>query len=812
MNVFDIIKEKILIFDGAMGTEIVKYRKGVSELPNDFLNLKEPELIEKIHSQYIESGADVIETNTFNSNPIVLSKLSKESYLDDLNKKAVEIAKFAAKKYNRKIFICASIGPLDISLSLGSKYSFDEVKNAYIKQLEILFKSGVDFAIFETSHDMINLKAGICGAYEIFGKNKLPVIASVTLDSNGLILSGHDIKSVYSNLSHFDLIALGINCSTGPLEMRDFIKTLSEISHFPTFIMPNAGFPDENGNYNISEMDFARTIKDYSIKGYVNIAGGCCGTDPKHIKALSLSLSNIKPRIVNKEKRFSVSNKIAIFEDDIEKPFLVAERLNTLGSKKFKEMVINSDLNGIISLAKEQQKKGAHILDISFINPERNELDDIKKNLPAIASNIRIPLMIDSTNIKSFELAAKLSGAKIILNSVNFENGNDNSLKAIELNRKYGSLVTFGLIDESKSIAFDFEKKMKIFERAKDFFLKNGLPKEDLIFDPLVFPIASSSYNKSALDTLKAVEEINRNGFKTILGISNVSFGLNPLSRKYLNSVFLYLAIKRGLTFAIVNILEKIPYALIDKEIRDICEEIILEGKTETIKTLNEKTSLKKEIKETTIIKKEEEMLKDFIINGGGEIESVINLLLKKYAPGEIINSIIIPAMNTVGEKFSKGEYIVTEVLSSASVSQRAIDLLKPHIKKVSFKKYKLLIATVKGDVHDIGKNLVSIIFESNGYDIIDLGTKVEPEVIVDKAISTKPDFIGLSGLLARSSEYMIETALKLKEKNLSIPLILGGAALSKNFVNIKIKPIYKNSFYAKDAIEGVRIANTIKK
>ena len=812
MEILDILKERIIIFDGAMGTEIVKYKNKLLDLPNDFLNIEDPQLVEKIHLSYIENGADVIETNTFNSNSIVLSRFSKQDYVDELNKKAVEIAKSAISKADRKIFICGSIGALDISLSLGSKYSFDDVKEAYIKQMKVLFENGVDFVIFETACDFLNLKAGIVGAYELFGGGRLPVIASVTLDSNGLMLSGHDIRSVYSNLSHFDLIALGINCSTGPLEMKTSIKTLSEISHFPLIIMPNAGFPDENGIYTLSPENFSSTIKEYALNGYVNIAGGCCGTEPSHIKILSKNLSNIKPRSFYRNKKFSISHKITIFEDEIEKPFLCAERLNTLGSKKFKEMVLKSDYDGILSLAKQQLNKGAHLLDISFINPERNEIDDVKEYLSIISSNVRLPIMIDSTNIEVFELASKISGSKIIINSVNFENGDEKVFKVVELAKKYGFLIVCGLIDESKNIPFEFKKKIEIFERAKKFFIRLGFPTNSIIFDPLVFPIASVSYSKSAYDTLLAVERISKEGFKTILGISNISFGLKPVSRKYLNSVFLYHAISKGLDFAILNIFEKIPYALIDLEIRNILDEIILNGRTDLIKIFSQLTSDKqKEIEENKIFKNNEEILQSYIINGSGNVEEVIKELLKQYKPLDLINKVIIPSMNIVGDMFLKGEYIVTEVLSSASVAQKAIDYLKPYVEKSGFNRGRLLIATVKGDVHDIGKNLVSIIFESNGYEVIDLGTKVDPEIIVEKAILLKPDLIGLSALLSRSCDYMIETAKKLKEKDIKIPLLLGGAAVSKNFVEIKIKTIYKNSYYAKDAIEGVKIANEIK-
>ena len=749
----------------------------------------------------------MIETNTFNSNSIVLSTHNRERDVLVLNRMAVEIARSAVKKSGRDVFIAGSVGPLNISLSLGCKYGFDDVKDCYREQVEALFEGGVDFIIFETSHDIINLKAGIVGVYEIFKTQDLPVVVSVTLDQNGFMLSGNDVSSVYSNLSSFDLIALGINCSGGPATIEPFLKKLSEVSHFPIIVMPNAGFPDEGGRYNLTPHEFSKSILNFAKDGLINIAGGCCGTSPQHILEISKVLKDIKPRDFKKQQiKFSISHKISIFEDEIEKPFLVAERLNTLGSKRFREMIINSENDSIVSLAKEQVLKGAHLLDVSFINPERDEKDDIKKFLPLISSSVRSPIMIDSTDTSSFELALKLTGSKLILNSINFENGEEKALVGVELQKKYGCILIFGLIDEDRKIPFEFERKMEIFKRAVDFFKRNDADLSNIIFDPLVFPIATSPYRGSASDTLRAVEEIKRFGFKTILGISNVSFGLPHNIRKYVNSVFLYLALKRGLDFAIVNILDKIPYALIDDDIKNIIIEI-LNGNTDLIRDLVERTSKAKRERDDVSNLSDVDLLKNSIIRGYGDIDAIVSGLLSKYEPDYIINNFIIPAMNEVGEKFSRGEYIVTEVLSSASLSQRAIDILKPHIKKESFKRGKLLIATVKGDVHDIGKNLVSIIFESNGFDVVDLGTRVEPDVIVSQVMRESPDFIGLSGLLSRSCEYMVEVALKLREKNINIPLLLGGAALTERFVETRIKPYYPNAFYAKDAVEGVNIA-----
>lgn len=800
-----LLKQRILIFDGAMGTEIDRIyhlQNKTPTNPKDLLNIYDYQLIKSIHLSYIDAGADFIETNSFNSNDIVLSEYNLNDKIEDLNKTAVLIAKDAIKTSKKDVFIAGSVGPLNISLTLGSKYSFDDIKKAYRKQVELLLKYGADLIIFETAHDIINLKAGLVGVCELLSRyDNLPVIASVTVDKNGFMLSGHNIKSSYYNISHFDLIAFGINCSTGPNDMELTLKNLSEISDKPVFIMPNADIPDENGNYNLKPEIFSTTIKNYADKGYINIAGGCCGTNPQHIKLLSDRLKELKPRVLKENKKFVLSHKISISEDEIEMPYLCAERLNTLGSKKFKRLVEEKNINEIISISKLQIEKGAHVLDISFINPERNEIDDLFSFLPVISNSVTIPLMIDSTDTNIFENALKLTGAALILNSVNFENGNEKPLKAVELNKKYGALIVCGLIDEKKELAYRFEDKINIAKRAFDFFIKHNIPKERLIFDPLTFSIALTDYEKSAIDTINTVKWIKENlGVKTILGISNVSFGLTPLARKYLNSVFLNLAIKFGLDLAIVNITEQIPYAFIDDKIKDLCTKII-EGDKSKINDLISLTN-------NTKIEKKDDVdlnLKEMIIKGiNTNLEKKISDLLKEKKPIDIINDIAVSAMQEVGKLFADGKLIITDVLSSASVMQQTIDILKPYMGKDEFKRGRVLLATVKGDVHNIGKNLVSIIFESNGFEVIDLGVKVESEIIVKNAKKIKPDVIGLSGLLSKSTEYMLEVAKLLKEEDIRSTLIVGGAAVTEKLVNEKIKKVYPHSIYAKDAVDGL--------
>lgn len=826
MNIFEEIREKlkhkIHFFDGAMGTEINKYDISKEDYKGyelgDYLNITRPDIIEKIHLEYIKSGCDIIETNTFNSNEIVLKehKLEKELFL--LNQKAVEIAKSAIKKAktDRKIYICGSIGPTNIAPSLNHTHKFDDIKNSYKKQIEALLKSGVDFLIFETAHDIINIKAGLVALYEITGTGrKMPAITSVTVDSNGIMLSGHNIDSAYVNLSNFELIAFGINCSTGPDEMYGSVKRLNEISSIPVFIMPNAGFPDENGKYTKSPEDFADTIKNLAKKGWVNIAGGCCGTTPSHIKELVNKLKNIPPRELKIKKYWAVAHKQTLFYEEIEPPVIIAERTNVLGSKKFRKLVDENRKDEIISLAKKQVEKGAHIIDISFTNPERNEIKDINEFLPVISKSIRIPLMIDSTNTNSFEESLKLTGAKLILNSVNFENGEDKAIHAIELNKKYGAKIVFGLIDENKDgLSLSLERKIEILERGIDFFIKkHKLSTDEIIVDPLVFPISvGKEYRKAAVNTLKAVEIIKKKyKLKTILGISNISFGFKPDLRKMINSVFLHHAVKMGLDFAIVNIEGLIPYALIDRQSKKLIEDLIFtddESAMDELMKISKNKSIHLEKKEKNLSL--EEKLKENILKGINEdTENILNELLNKMKPQDIINSIIIETMKEVGKLFSNGDLIVTEVLASSEVVHRAIEILKPHItNKKDIERGTILLATVKGDVHDIGKNLVSIIFESNGFKVVDLGTKVEPELIVKKAIENNVDFIGLSGLLVRSCYYMEETAKLLSENNISVPLLCGGAALGEKFVENNIKPVYKGKvYYAKDAIDGLNKA-----
>jgi len=817
-----IIKERILIFDGAMGTRIAEIidsadYNGYANL-NEYLNLTRPDIIEKIHLEYLSAGADIIETNTFGANSIVLSEYGLENKVKEINLAAIKIAKNAISKFKREDkFIAGSIGPTNISAFLDKKEDFDTLKKAYNEQILALVEGGVDILIFETAHDIINLKAGLIAAFEIIQKvkNKIYVIASITMDNKDLMLSGHNILSAYAAIEHFPLFAFGINCSTGPKAMEKRIIKLNEISRFPVFIMPNAGLPDENGKYNETPEEFSQTIKDFAQRGLVNITGGCCGTNAKHIKALVEKIKGIKPRKIKNDNLWCISHIDTFILDKNNTPLLIGERNNSIGSKKFREVIAQENWNEAISIAQNQIKAGAKALDICLANPERNEIEDAKIFFPMLSKSVKIPFVIDTTNLEVAELALKSTCGKAIINSVNFESGEEKPLKAIEINKKYGAKIVFGLLDENKEkgLPVKFERKIEIAKRAYNFMIKNGLNENDLIFDALVFPVGvGQDFRLSAYETIKAVKKIKElfPNTKTILGISNISFGLPPKAREVLNTVFLREAILNGLDMAIINIEKNLEYYSISEIEKELAKDLIY-ARRENIEKEFADYYRKQEIKTIkTIIKKSiEDEIYNNILNGNkSKIKETLNELLKIKTPLEIINDIVLKAMSEIGKLFGEGKLIVTEVLMSAEVTKAIISELEPLLKKEkSSKRGKMMLATVKGDVHDIGKNLAAIIFESNGFEVIDLGVKVPPEIIIKKVQELKPDFIGLSGLLVKSLEEMKITAIELKKANIKIPLILGGAVLTEKYISNNIIPEYKGKvIYAKDVMSGLNM------
>ena len=829
----NLLKKKIIIFDGATGTYLQTFglKRGDYGSPryeglNEYLSISKPEAVSRVHEDYLKAGADVIETNPFGANSAALAEYGLADIVKELNAASVKLAKAACAKYStpdKPRFVAGSIGPTNKSIFVTGGVTFDQMRSFYLEQVNALLEAGVDILLFETAHDTMNLKAGLAAARQALGTKagSVAVMASVTMDALGSMLTGHNTEAVYSALSHFPLSALGFNCGTGPKNMGARLKALSKVSPFPIFCMPNAGLPDENGRYTQTPENFAALMLEFAKNGWLNIAGGCCGTLPGHIKALSEALNGVKPGARREDRPWTLSGVEALYYEDIEPPVMAGERNNSVGSKKFRDMVAAGRWDEAVEMARTQVKAGAHVLDVCLSNPERSEFEDIKTFIPMLVKAVRVPLMIDTTDIKVMEEVLKYAPGKIILNSVNFELGEDKPRQAAELCKTYGAKLVFGCIDENKKegMARTAERKAAIAERAYKFLTADcGLPEEDIIFDPLVFPVGvGPEYAVTAEETIKAVAEIKKRfpKAKTALGVSNVSFGLPGAGREILNSVFLHHLARAGLGVAIVNIGKLKRYSSMAQNEKALAEDLIFARKADAASAFAEyfrcvKNPVLTEDKTVRLRRTPEEALAAKINDGSKEgVEEIVNKLLLKYGPLEIINGPVLKAMGEVGRKFAAGELIVTEVLQSAEVTKKAVAVMESALKAAKApKRGKLLLATVKGDVHDIGKNLVNIIFESNGFEVLDLGVKVPSETIVEAALKEKPDFIGLSGLLVRSTEQMAVTARELASAGLNCPLLVGGAALTLKYTENNIAPVYKGKvFYAEDAMGGLNYA-----
>ena len=823
-----LLAERIPVFDGAMGTYLQGF--GLKEADyagheglNEMLSISKPDVIQKVHEDYLAAGADFVETNTFGANAAVLAEYGLTARVREFNLASVKLARAAADKYSaggHKRYVAGSVGPTNKALFVTGGLSFDDLRAIYLEQLTALLDGGADILLLETAHDILNLKAGLAAVRLAFKKtgHEVPVVVSATMDASNKMLSGHDAEAFYAAVEHFPLAAIGFNCSTGPEGLRLRLERLSARAQFPVFAMPNAGLPDENGKYLETPERFAAAMTTFVNGGLLNMAGGCCGTGPGHIKALAEAVKGVKPRALPAAAPWVVSGVEALFYDEIEPPVMAGERNNSIGSKKFRDMVAAADWDGALALGKAQAAAGAHVLDVCLANPERNELADVKTFLPRLTKAVRLPLMTDTTDLAVMEEALKTAPGKALLNSVNFEFGTEKPRAAAELLKTYGAKLVFGCIDEDKThgLPLDAERKVAIARRAYAFLTKEcGLRSEDIVFDTLVFPVAvGGEHARTAHETIKAIEIIKKEfpGVKTILGVSNVSFGLPPASREVLNSVFLHHAVKAGLDIAIVNIEKLKRYAAISEEEKALADDLIYARKPDAAQAFaaRYRDAKKGPAGPAAHDAPPAEKLRLAVLNGtrAGIAEAVAALLVDT-SPLDIVNGPIMQAMAEVGKCFSAGDLIVTEVLQSAEAAKAAVTALEPALKaQKAPKRGKLLLATVKGDVHDIGKNLVGIIFESNGFEVEDIGVKVAPEDVVAAAVKSRPDLIGLSGLLVRSCEQMTITARELAAAGIKAPLLVGGAALTEKFTANNIVPVYPGPvFYAKDAMEGLNYA-----
>lgn len=824
------LQERILILDGAMGTMIQQVPLtaedfGGEELDgcNEMLVLTRPDVIQSIHEQYLEAGADLIETNTFGATSVVLAEYDIPQHAREINLVAAKLARNAVEKYDspdHPRYVVGAMGPTTKTLSVTGGVTFAELVESYEEQAIALIDGEVDVLLLETSQDTLNVKAGSIGIRNAFEKTgiTLPVMISGTIEPMGTTLAGQNIEAFYISLEHLKPISVGLNCATGPEFMRDHIRTLSDISSSAISCYPNAGLPDENGHYHESPDSLARKIAAFAEKGWLNIAGGCCGTTPEHIRAMAEELAKFEPRALDGQHPPALSGIDPVYIENDNRPYMVGERTNVLGSRKFKRLIVEGKYEEASEIARAQVKSGAQVVDVCVQDPDREETEDMKKFLELVVKKVKVPLMIDTTDPQVIDLALQYSQGKAIINSINLEDGEEKFELVTPLIHKYGAAIVVGTIDE-RGQAIKAVDKLEVAIRSHDLLVnKYGLSSEDIIFDTLVFPVGTGDeqYIGSAKETIDGIRMIKEAlpSVHTILGVSNVSFGLPEAGREVLNSVFLYECTKAGLDYAIVNTEKVERYASIPEEERNLAEQLIYNTNDETLAAFvaafrGKKVEKKEKISNLSL----EERLASYVVEGTKEgLIPDLNEALAKSTPLEIINGPLMAGMSEVGRLFNNNELIVAEVLQSAEVMKASVSHLEQFMEKnESAVKGKIMLATVKGDVHDIGKNLVEIILSNNGYQIVNLGIKVPPETIIEEFRRQKVDAIGLSGLLVKSAQQMVLTAQDLRNAGIDVPIMVGGAALTRKFTKTRIRPEYEGLvLYAKDAMDGLDIANRL--
>ncbi|GIP42561.1 methionine synthase [Paenibacillus sp. J45TS6] len=824
------LQKRILILDGAMGTmiqqeDLTAEDFGGEELDgcNEMLVLTRPDIIQTIHERYLEAGADLIETNTFGATSVVLAEYDIQDKAREINLVAAKLARAAVDKYSTPEsprYVIGAMGPTTKTLSVTGGVTFDELIESYEEQTLALIDGGVDALLLETCQDTLNVKAGSIGIRNAFEARNitLPIMISGTIEPMGTTLAGQNIESFYVSLEHLSPISIGLNCATGPEFMRDHIRTLSAMSSAAVSCYPNAGLPDENGHYHESPESLAVKIAAFAEQGWLNIAGGCCGTTPEHIRALKDKLDLIEPRPLTGTHPPAISGIDPVYIEQDNRPYMVGERTNVLGSRKFKRLIAEGKYEEASEVARAQVKNGAQVVDICVQDPDRDETEDMRKFLELVVKKVKVPLMIDTTDADVIDLSLQYSQGKAIINSINLEDGEEKFEKVTPILRKYGGAVVVGTIDE-RGQAITREDKLEVAKRSYDLLVnKYHLRPEDIIFDTLVFPVGTGDeqYIGSAGETIEGIRLIKEAlpETHTILGVSNVSFGLPEAGREVLNSVFLYECTKAGLDYAIVNTEKVERYASITPEDRKLAEDLIYRTSDETLAAFvaafrNKKVEKKEKISNLSL----EERLATYVVEGSKEgLIPDLELARAKYSPLQIINGPLMKGMEEVGRLFNNNELIVAEVLQSAEVMKASVSYLEQFMQKNETSvKGKIMLATVKGDVHDIGKNLVEIILANNGYQIVNLGIKVPPERIIESFREEKVDAIGLSGLLVKSAQQMVMTAQDLRNAGIDVPIMVGGAALTRKFTRTRIRPEYNGMvLYAKDAMDGLDIANKL--
>ena len=827
------LKNKIVMLDGAMGTMLQAENLTSDDFGgekyegcNDYLVLTKPDVIKKIHKKYLQAGSDIIETNTFGALDIVLHDYGLEDKAFEMNKKAAEIVNEAIKEYreenldqNRKLYVAGAIGPSNKSISVTGGVTFDELIHSYYTATSGLLAGGVDLILFETIQDTRNLKAAYLGLQKAMSENyHVPLMLSFTIESTGTTLAGQTADAFYYAVNHMNPLSIGLNCATGPEFMTQFLKKLNEVSNTYISVYPNAGLPNEEGKYEETPVTLAEKIEPFFKNGYLNIVGGCCGTTPEFIKKIKEKAEKYEPREVDKNKNKNELSGLVSLEVPKDRPIYVGERTNVIGSRIFKNLIASEQFDEATEIARLQIKGDADVIDICLANPDRDELSDMKNFLEQVAKFAKIPIMLDSTDIKVIEEGLKYLQGKGIINSINLEDGEEKFDKMAKIIKKYGAAVVVGLIDE-EGMAVSLEKKLAVARRSYKLLTeKYGIDERDIIFDTLVFPVATGDqkYIGSATATIEAIREIKKEmpKVKTILGVSNISFGLPLAGREVLNSYYMEKAYEAGLDFGIVNTEKLISIKDISDKEKELSENLLFNTNDDTVAEFvafyREKKGVQKTV-DVSSLTTEERVAKLVVEGSKKDLHQLLDILLEKYKPLDIINGPLMDGMDEVGRLFNNNDLIVAEVLQSAEVMKASVSYLEQFMEKSdASQKGTVIMATVKGDVHDIGKNLVGIIIGNNGYNVIDLGINTPAEKIREAIIEHKADFVGMSGLLVKSAMEMVNTVGVLKEAGIDIPIFVGGAALTEKFTVNKIEPSYENNIviYSKDAMTALADLN----
>jgi len=837
------VRERVVIYDGAMGTNIQKRNPTLDdywgkENCSEVLVLSRPDIIRDIHADFFTVGCDVVETDTFGGTGIVLGEFGLADRAAEINLAAVKIAKEVAQQFSTKArprFVAGSIGPTTKLPSLGH-IRFDDMVASYVEQTLALIEGGVDVLLIETAQDLGQAKAAVVAVFEAMQKagKRLPVTVQVTLQESGTMLLGTEIGAALTALEPFDVDVIGLNCATGPVEMNDAVRFLGANSTKHVSVLPNAGLPQNEGGhavYKLTPEELAKYHKHFVQDYGVRIVGGCCGTTPDHLKAVVDAVSGVEPAKHDIKPTAAASSAYTSVPFDLEpKPLVVAEEMNTTTRvEHFRNLVRGKKYDDILALAKKLVNEGSHMLDLCCAIVGEDEKGYITAILEKVATRVPAPILVDSTEADVVEEALKRIPGKAIINSINLEDGEKRTSKVLPMAKRYGAAVIALTIDED-GMALTAEKKAAIAKRIYDLATaKYGIRPVDIIFDALTLPISTGQeeYRSAGMETLNAIKRIKHElpDVKTILGVSNISFGLDAYPRRVLNSVFMHEAVDYGLDMAIVNYTKIYPLYKIPHEEVELARKLIYQDRSDgdpLQKYMQHFAGTKGKVQGSTTAHVEtlsvDDKLKFAIINGEksvGEgahkktLEELLEDALHEYTPLELINTVLLDGMRTVGELFGARKMQLPSVLDSAGVMKQAVAYLEPKMEKKAGSQQKgtIVLATVKGDVHDIGKNLVDIILTNNGFKVVNLGIKQPGDTIIKSAQDHKADAIGLSGLLVKSTLEMKYVIQDLERQKLEFPVICGGAALTRKYVEDDLRREYSNAvFYADDAFAGLHI------